>query len=301
MMQLRFFTADVFTSTPFGGNPLAVIPDASTLDDRQMQQIAREFNLSETTFVLPPDDPRHSFRLRIFTPAAELPFAGHPTVGTALVLAATGSLSLDGQVTRLVLEEGVGPVEVQVHARDGLPGSAWLKVAKLPEQGPEPPAPERVAAALSVDAGVLAGAPKAFSCGVPFLFVPLRDRDALARVQLDHGAWRSHLSACWATELFVFCASEAGEGSDFSARMFAPRLGIEEDPATGAAVAALAGFLAREASDSKLSWTVSQGVDMGRPSILRLEAEQHSGRLTTVRVGGEAVLMSEGTLSLPDS
>lgn len=303
MTPLSFFTADVFTSTPFGGNPLAVIPEASGLDGGRMQQIAREFNLSETAFVLPPDDPRHTCRVRIFTPAAELPFAGHPTVGTALVLATAGLLALDGDVTQVVFEEGVGPVEVTIHARDGVPGSAYLKAAMLPEFGPPAPDPELLAAVLSLDVEALAGPSRpsgAVSCGVPFLFVPLRDREALARTRLDHGAWRAHLSGYWAPAVFPFCAAGAGEGADLSARMFAPHMGIEEDPATGAAAAALAGYLGRDAADGALGWTVAQGVDMGRPSILRVEAVRRAGVLRSVRVGGEAVLMSEGRLTLRD-
>lgn len=303
-MRLHFFTADVFTDTPFGGNPLAVLPDASDLDSEGMQRIAREFNLSETAFVLPPADPRHACRVRIFTPATELPFAGHPTVGTALVLASTGAVPMDGDLTRVCFEEGVGPVEVEIQARDGVPRSAWLRVAQLPESGPPAPPPGHLAQVLSLPLEALVTDPRgaeAYSCGVPFLFVPVRDRDALARARLDHGAWRLHLSGYWAPEVFVFCTAGAEEGADVAARMFAPRLGIEEDPATGAAVAALAGYLGRDPDDGTLNWTVSQGVDMGRPSILRLEAHRHEGALRRVRVGGEAVIMSEGTLILPDA
>lgn len=301
-MRLHFFTADVFTDSPFGGNPLAVLPDAAALDGDVMQRIAREFNLSETAFVLPPENPRHACRVRIFTPGAELPFAGHPTVGTALVLASTGALPLDGDVTRVCFEEGVGPVEVEIWARDGAPRSAWLQVAQLPEEGPPAPSPEQLAPLLSLAPADLEAAPRgaaAFSCGVPFLFIPVRDRDALARARLDRGAWQRHLSDYWAPEVFAFCTTGAEEGADISARMFAPRLGIEEDPATGAAVAALAGYLGRDSADGALAWTVSQGVDMGRPSILQLEAQREQGALTRVRVGGEAVIMSEGTLTVP--
>ncbi len=164
---LRFFTADVFTSTPFGGNQLAVFPTADGLDERKMQQIAQEFNLSETVFVFPPADPAHTRRLRIFTPAAELPFAGHPTIGAAHVLAAIGDLPLTGDLTRIVFEEGVGPVPVSIRAEHGRPVSAELTAAVAPSFGPAAPPLEELAAMLSLDeADILSGVVCAARCVV---------------------------------------------------------------------------------------------------------------------------------------
>src|ERR687895_508855 len=157
LMKYRYYTADVFTDRPFGGNQLAVFPDARGIDSARMQEIAREFNLSETTFVLPPDDTRHTRRVRIFTPGAEIPFAGHPTVGTAHVLAAIGDIPLTGETTRIVFEEGVGPVPVTVRSNGRQPVFAQLSVAKLPEVGPSPPSAARLAAMLSLEVGDLAG------------------------------------------------------------------------------------------------------------------------------------------------
>lgn len=304
-MERKFHTADVFTDRMFGGNPLAVVPDGSAIDDERMQLIAREFNLSETVFVLPPDDPAHAARLRIFTPAAELPFAGHPTVGTAIVLAATGRLPLAGDTTDIVFEEGVGPVPVSIRARNGRPVFAQLTSARLPEEGPAPPPAEALAEMVSLDsADVLAGTdrPQAFSCGVPFLFLPLKNRAALTRARMRADRWEALLSSYWAPPVFLFCYGAGGSEPDLHARMFSPQLGIAEDPATGSAVSALAGYLGQRAAarEGTLRWRVAQGEDMGRPSLLELEVEMRGGAVTAVRVGGAAVTVSEGVLHLPD-
>lgn len=304
-MRRKFYTADVFTERAFGGNPLAVLPDGSGLDQARMQQIAREFNLSETVFVLPPEDPAHTRRLRIFTPASELPFAGHPTVGTAFVLAAVGELALTGDATEIVFEEGVGPVPVTIRAEAGRPRFSQLSVAKLPERGPEPPAAADLAALLSLAPADLLQdeeRPEAWSCGVPFVFVPLRSRDAVARARIDQVLWERHLSGFWASPVFLFSREDAGEGADIHARMYSPAMGIPEDPATGGAAAAFAGYLgAREATrDGCCRWIVEQGVEMGRPSRLEVEADKAGGEITAVRVGGASVLVSEGEIEIPD-
>ena len=305
-MRYRFFTADVFTDRVFGGNPLAVLPEAEGLDTRRMQLVAREFNLSETAFVLPPGDPAHTRRVRIFTPAAELPFAGHPTVGTAFVLAAIGAVPLTGEETRVVFEEGVGPVPVTVRAAGGRPAFAQLSVAKLPEFGPEPPAPAAVADALSLDVADLAdggAGVQAVSCGVPILFVPVPDRGALRRARVNRAAWERVLAPSWAPQVFVFTPDAERPGSDLRARVFAPMLGVEEDPATGAAAAALGGYLGVRADggDGTLRWVVEQGFEMGRPSILEVEADRRGGAVTAVRVGGASVMVGEGGIEVPDS
>ena len=304
MRDYPYYTADVFTDQVFGGNPLAVLPDARGLDAPTMQLIAREFNYSESVFVLPPDDPAHTRRLRIFTPAAELPFAGHPTVGTAFVLAAAGILELSGDLTRIVFEEGVGPVPVAVRARDGVPFYTQLSAAKMPEFGPEPPPLAEIARAFSLQPDDFLGgefAPQAISCGVPFLFAPLANKAALARIRLDRAAWERSLAGTWASEVFLFSFETERPTSNLHARMFAPRLGITEDPATGAAATALAGYLSlRDHSPaSHLRWVVEQGFEMGRPSILEVEADRQDGAVTAIRVGGASVIVSSGVLSLP--
>ena len=302
-MRHRFVTADVFTDRIFGGNPLAVLPDSAGLGSEQMQAIAREFNLSETVFVLPPDDPAHTRRLRIFTPVQEVPFAGHPTVGSALVLAALGALEFAGDTTRIVFEEPAGPVPVTIRAAGGRPAVAQLTAPQPPEARPAPEA-AALAAMLSLapaDLRTEAGLPAFVSCGFPFLIVELRDAAALGRARLDHARWRDLLADAWSREVYLVTRDPAGLDVDFRVRMFAPAAGIEEDPATGGAAAALGGWLALRESpaDGRQRHAVAQGIEIGRPSRLEIEVEKHAGRIAAVRVGGGAVLVSEGTIEVP--
>jgi len=295
-----FHTLDVFTDTIFGGNPLAVLTDARGLSTEQMQQICREFNLSETVFVLPPEDASHTRRLRIFTPGRELPFAGHPTVGTAFLLAATGMIPLTEGETRIVLGEGVGPVPVTIRVENGKPVSAQLTTAQAPEFRNDAPTAPEIASLLSLnvsDVSTTSLKAESVSCGVPFLIAPLTSRDAVSRAKLDRATWEKVLANRWSKEVYLFDASAVSTGGAIRARMFAPGLGIGEDPATGSAAACLAAYLAKHASaDAALSWTVEQGFEMGRPSILSLSAEKSDGKISAVRVAGKSVLVSEGSL-----
>ena len=302
-MNAHYFTADVFTDRKFGGNQLAVFPDARGIPPELMAPIAREFNYSETTFVLPPDDPSHTARVRIFTPGGELRFAGHPTIGTAFVLAHSGAVALGGPETRIVLEEGVGPVPVVIRAHEGRADFAQLSAAMLPEVGPPPPPPATLAELLSLASSDLAGGsmtPEAVSCGTPFLFVPVRNRDAVARARIKPDAYESALGSYLTDKVFVFAMEAEQPGHDIRARMFAPSIGVPEDPATGSACVALAGYLAARDSrrDGTLRWVVEQGFEMGRPSILEIEADKSNGATTAARVGGRSVLVSEGRMSL---
>jgi trans-2,3-dihydro-3-hydroxyanthranilate isomerase len=302
--KCRFFTADVFTSRIFGGNPLAVLPQATGLTAEQMQSIAREFNFSETVFVLPARQASNARSLRIFTPGAEVPFAGHPTIGTAHVLASVGELKVESDETRIVLEEGVGPVPVLIRSERGKPVFAQLTAPRLPEVGPVPPPAAALAEVLGIEAGeILDGryAPEALSCGIPFVFIPVRNRQVLRRTAMRLDSWRKVLASFWAPQVFVFSFDPEGAGSHLRARMFAPQLGLVEDPATGAAAVALAGYMAaREPlAAGSLGWVIEQGFEMGRPSILAIEADKEGGRVSAVRVGGASVLVSEGTMALP--
>jgi len=305
-MTLRsytFHTTDVFTSTRFGGNQLAVLPDARGLSTEEMHAITREFNYSESTFVLPPDDSAHTRRVRIFTPGGEVPFAGHPTVGTALVLAETGAIPLHSDETRIVFEEGVGPVAVSIRARNGVPDFAELSVAKLPEVLPPVPPAEVLAPMLSLGTDDLAGGafhPQAVSCGLPFTFVPLRTRDAVRRARLKLDLWEAALSHTAAHMVMVFALDAEDAAHQVRARMFAPGESVPEDPATGSACAALGGYLGmRDATASgTLRWIVEQGYEMGRPSLLHVSCDKQDGAITAVRVGGSAVLVSSGTIRL---
>lgn len=302
-MELEFLTADVFTTRRFGGNPLALVLDADGLTGAQMQAITREFNLSETAFVLRPEDPGHTARLRIFTPGRELPFAGHPTVGSALLL---NHLGRCGEVC--ILEEGVGPVEVRI---GGGPPVAELTVPRPPEEGPPPPSPEEVAELVGLDPGDLRDdryAPAAVSAGVPFLVVPLRTREALARARPDAAAFERTLGRAWAREVYLVVLEEGV----VRARMFAPSLGIAEDPATGAAAAALAAYLGarHRGAAGTLRRVIHQGVEMGRPSEIRIAVEVGEAAaggnaapdgdaprgVSRIRVAGSAVPVMRGTI-----
>lgn len=302
-MSRTFVTADVFADRPFGGNPLAVFPDGAGLSSELMQAIAREFNLSETVFVLPPTDPAHTRALRIFTPAHELPFAGHPTIGTAHVLAALGEFPLAAPRTEIILEEGVGPVHVTIEADKGRPGQIALSAPCPPEFGPSPPAHSALARMLGLAVDDLSGdwPVRAASCGVPFLFIPLLDRRALARASLQRAAWEEVLAGYWAPSIYLITRDVEQPGSSLRARMFAPAHGVAEDPATGSAAAALAGILAdREPEPAgEWQWVVEQGFEMGRPSRLHLAAEKRADIVTSVRVGGRTVLVSRGEFYLP--
>jgi trans-2,3-dihydro-3-hydroxyanthranilate isomerase len=303
-MRAKFHTLDVFTDRVFGGNPLAVFPDADGIPPAMMQRIARELNLSETVFVrwdAPPEGT--DCRVRIFTPGTELPFAGHPTIGTAILLAMLGRARTEGDGARIVLGETVGPVPVEVRMEGGRPVFAMLTAARLPETGPPPPEPAIVARLLSLDEGDLGGSlgTAYATSGVPWLFVSVRDRAALGRARMDAATWEGHLADAWGPHVYVV-TDDAEDGVTLRARMFAPAMGIAEDPATGAAATALAALLAARdgAGDGRLRWTVEQGVEMGRPSRLHVEADVRGGALAAVRVGGGAVLVSEGEMTLPD-
>ena len=309
---LSFILADVFTDRPFGGNPLAVFPRVAGLATATMQAIARELNLSETTFVFPPDRPDVTCSVRIFTPGSELPFAGHPTIGTALVLEAVGALTDAPNVRRtadgaieIVLGEGVGPVPVRLtRAGNGGAARAVLTSPRLPAKVGTPPPPAVMARLLGLPVEALAGAalPAAgWSAGVPFLVIPLKDRAALSRVQLDTATWAAHLKGSEAPHVLALTLTDPAGGREVHMRMFAPAMGIAEDPATGAAAAALAGFLAerQRPPGGTTRWQLRQGDDMGRPSLIELEADIAAGALAAVRVGGTAVLMGRGSLDVP--
>ena len=292
-MRRRFHTLDVFTEEPLAGNPLAVVLDSEGLDTERMQAIAREFNLSETVFVLEPRDPVNSARLRIFTPGRELPFAGHPTVGTAVLLAETrGAEIVARQDLALVLEEEVGLVHCVARRIRGR-SRASFTLPRLPEDaGPSRPI-ESLAASLSIDAdeiGFDRHRPVMMSAGVPYTLVPLRSVAAVDRAWPDLARWPDDL------ETFVYARDRDG----YHARMFAPTFGINEDPATGSAVAAFAGALIRFESlaDGEHTVVVRQGVAMGRPSQIVLGLEVIDGALVSATIGGGAVMLSQGLIDL---
>ena len=294
MSQFRYYTCDVFTDRAFGGNPLAVISDARRLDDGTMLAVAREFNFSETAFVCPPTDPRHTARLRIFTPGGELPFAGHPTVGAAFVLSSIGATPGASQV---VFEEGVGPVPVRIERSGGQVVRCTLTAAQAPRKVATINQRVRLAAMLGLLPGDIVAPSEVWSCGVPFTVVPLGSVEALQGARLDRDRWSRLLGGHEGRAVYPVARLDDGT---WRVRMFAPSLGVPEDPATGAAAAALAGWLAAQPPEGSgiRRWRVLQGEDIGRPSEISLEADVAHGEVTAVRVGGRCVMMSEGTLRL---
>ena len=298
MMGYRYHICDVFTDTRFGGNQLAVLPEAGGLSDRQMQQVAREFNFSESAFVLPAEQ-GHARRVRIFTPTAEIPFAGHPNIGTACVLATTGVLGpIDASLT-VTFEENAGLVPITIHRRQG---TLWCQLS----------APERLALGKTVPAEVLAAAvslspedvvvtthqPQVASVGLPFLVAELRDRSALERARVSGQGFDALVARGVVPDLHLYTRS--GDEFDIRARMFAPFDGVPEDPATGSANCVLAGLLSHYGAptDGTTSWRIAQGVEMGRPSVLEASAEKRGGVVVVTRVGGASVMVSEGIIEV---
>ncbi len=297
-MRRRFITSDVFTDRPFGGNPLAVLPDASGLSTDQMQRMAREFNLSETVFVLPPDGPDHDKHIRIFVPTKEIPFAGHPTIGTAIVLASLGAFTPRDEEVSIVFKMAAGLVPVRIRIEDGKAVAAIFTAPSRPEV-PEAPSVDAMAALLSLapDEIVRAGAA---SCGNPFLLVQVKDRSTLERSRVDLGVLDRLAGDLYATEPLVF-TEDAPEGFDVQARMYAPLSGIPEDPATGSAAAAFGGWIGHHdpRQDGTIGKAIAQGIEMGRPSRLEIEVDKRGGEVAAVRVAGSAVLISEGEIEEP--
>ena len=288
-MKVPFQTVDVFTDRKFGGNPLAVIPDAQGLTSAQMQSIAAEFNLAETTFVLPPKDPKNTAHVRIFTPKAEMPFAGHPNVGTAFVLARLGRGG-----DRLVFEEKAGLVPLDLTRENGTVVAARL-AAPQPLSLGETVAPEIVAQAAGLPASDIVGQPVIASTGNKFLFAELRSREALKRASYNTEVFRKHLPMERTVGVHLYVT-----GPEIQSRMFAPLFGVPEDPATGSANVTLIGLLALNdpRADLTLGKTIDQGVDMGRPSVLEATAEKKAGKVVATYIGGRCVPMLSGTIDL---
>jgi trans-2,3-dihydro-3-hydroxyanthranilate isomerase len=308
MRRIRYKHLDVFSSEPFGGNQLAVFFDADSLDASEMQAIAREMNFSESTFILPPTDPAQTLtRVRIFTPATELPLAGHPTIGTTIALAQAGRITSERPTAKLEL--GVGPITVEAVYTDGEPRAAWMT---QPPPGFTPWSGDRATllAALGLDADALAtNLPiERGSAGVPFIYLPLRDLEALGKAR--HGA---NLQAALAdadprTGLYLFTIQpleSSAVNASVRSRMFAPGMGIIEDSATGAAAGPMGCYLARNRllaalSSERASVAIMQGVEMGRPSQIEVELTLRGEEVTTIRVGGAAITLAEGEFTLPD-
>ena len=299
-MQRRYITVDVFTDRAFGGNPLAVILDAGRLSTAQMQAIASEFNYSETTFVLPPQDPAHDAQVRIFTVRSEIPFAGHPNVGTAFVLATQAAKP----PARLLFEEKAGLVPVEILIEGGKVVGAELTAPQGLKKLTQLTAEQTAACASLAAADIRTDRhpPQIVSVGLPFLVAELASRDALRRARPDADAFARTLPCDGSDAVYLYTRDvPTTEACDLQARMFHPgSSGLSEDPATGSATAAAAALLADVSGerDGELKLRIGQGVDMNRPSLLLTRVRKANGVVMSTHVGGACVQMMEGTFRL---
>jgi trans-2,3-dihydro-3-hydroxyanthranilate isomerase len=293
MSSIGFYIVDVFAPHRYSGNQLAVFTDAAHLKTDQMQQIAREINFSESSFILTdPEQIKTSYPVRIFTPAAELPFAGHPTLGTAYILQ---SQILKQSIANVILDLPVGPIDVRIDYENNQADRLWMR-HNFPTFGPEF-SPVTIALTLGLDPGDIADRfpIQIVSTGLPFIMVPLQGVAALQKIKLDRDRYDALVADTDAKGIFVFCDETRSPLNQFSARMFAPSWGIPEDPATGSGNGCLAAYLVKHhVVKAPLSIAVEQGYDMGRPSLIYLDAVPSPGG-TVIQVGGRVVTIAQGT------
>jgi trans-2,3-dihydro-3-hydroxyanthranilate isomerase len=301
--RYRYLHLDVFTDEKFGGNQLAVFPDAQGLATATMQAIAREMNFSETTFILPAERPDTDIRMRIFTPGREMPMAGHPTVGSTFALALDGVIPAGRR--RWVFGLNIGPTPVDIDWVDDRPTFVWM-TQQQPAFGPVVADVGAAATAVGADPAAIrdTGLPvQEVSCGVPFVFVPLKTRAAVDAASPNLAAFNAMCAAAGVDDhaMFVFSREPGRDGATVYSRMFAPGLGVFEDPATGAASGPLGCYLVKHGvvPPAEAGAIISlQGVKMGRPSVIHVAIGMDDGEVSKVQVGGEAVLMGEGELFL---
>ena len=304
-MKYRYYICDVFTETRFGGNQLAVLPEAQGLSDRQMQQITREFNFSESAFVFPANagQTRH---VRIFTPGGEIPFAGHPNVGTAFVLARAGEFGEMNSSQTVTFEEGAGLVHITIYCEQGEVVSCEVAAPQSLSLG-KTVSTELVASAVSLspeDISTETHQPQVCSVGLPFVITELKNRPALERARINMSGFDAlaEMDIQPSMHLYVRVSESKPNGHDFDirARMFAPLSGVPEDPATGSASCALAGLLAHHKKEPRgsFAWRIAQGVEMGRPSTLLARAEKAHSNVRATWVGGACVMVSEGFIEV---
>lgn len=295
-MKLNYVLLDVFTTERLKGNPLAVVLKADGLLDDQMQAIAAEFNLSETVFIQKAQSERHAAAVRIFTPTVELPFAGHPTVGAAVVL------GLQNRSSAVRLEEKVGVITCVIERVEKEIGLARFALPRLPEEAGKAPSVEAIAATLGLEPDEIGCGPyqpALFSAGVPYYLLPVRDAAALKRIRLERRGW-DETYPVGRGSIYVFTLTPDERGNEFAARMFAPGAGQGEDPATGSAAAALIGLVARHTDNGQHEFRLRQGHEMGRPSLITLQLRKDDDKLTHGGIGGHAVVVGEGVLNLGD-
>lgn len=295
-MKLDYTLLDVFTTERLSGNPLAVVTRADGLHDDQMQRIAAEFNLSETVFVTKPKAERHTAAIRIFTPQVELPFAGHPTVGTAVVL------GLESKATAIRLEEQIGVITCVIERTDRRTGNARFALPHLPSVAGKAPDKQRIAPALGIEAediGYGMHQPAVWSAGVIFYLIPVKGPAVLKRIAPDRRGW-ADVFPLGHGSVYVYCETPDEHDNDYAARMFSPGMGLGEDPATGAAAAALIGQLAPDAPGGQTEYRLRQGLEMGRPSLIAMQIRKDGDTLTHGGIGGSAVIVGQGSLDVYD-
>jgi trans-2,3-dihydro-3-hydroxyanthranilate isomerase len=303
-LPLSYLHYDVFTDKPFTGNQLAVFLDGRGLSAERMQALAREMNFSESTFILPAETSDTDVRMRIFTPATEMPMAGHPTIGSTFALAHTGVITPGA--SRFVFGLGVGPVAVDLEWQGDALHFAWM-TQRTPTFGPVIDARPDVAAAIGLtEADLMPDRPvREVSCGVPFLLVPIRSREAVDRAVSDAAAFRRFTASTGLDlPIFFFSRSDPGAAETVHSRMFAPEFGIIEDPATGSASGPLGCYLLRHGlldADEATRITSLQGAAMGRPSRIHVSISSSDSDITQVKVGGRAVLVAQGELFVPEA
>ncbi len=302
-MDFTFYTLDVFTDHRFSGNPLAVVQDTDALSTEQMQAIAAEFNLPETIFVSKAEKPGHTARVRIFTPAREIPFAGHPTIGVAVLLAELTAPNINGEQDALiVLEQEIGTVRVGVQLAADKPAYAEFKAPKLPKDAGPLPHVDRLAAALRLipsEIGFENHRPTCFAAGNAFAMVPVANLDAIAKAEVQPAPWADAFEEQGLVGVYLYTRQCEHNTSAFHTRMFAPGMGVPEDAATGSAAVCLAGVIEKfdMPRDGTHRRRVEQGYEMGRPSHIDLTLVVTGGKLEAVRIGGSAVRLAKGTLS----
>jgi trans-2,3-dihydro-3-hydroxyanthranilate isomerase len=298
-VRYRYYLCDTFTDTRFGGNQLAILPQAEGLNDEQMQKIAREFKLTETTFVFPPEA-GHTRKVRIFTPTREVPFSGHPNIGTAFVLATIGEFGEIGSTIQVYFEEKAGLVPVSILKPRAKPIACRLAAPERLSLG-DIVEPQKLAPVISLDAADFVTdthPPRVASVGFPFLFAELKNRNALRHAEIVPKQLRALAAEGVTPDIHLYIHSD--DDFDIRARVFAPLAGVPEDPATGSANCALAGMLSRcnEARDGRFVWRIAQGVEMGRPSVLKAEAEKIDGTVVTTNIDGSCVMVAEGYIEV---
>ena len=297
-MKLNYLLLDVFTTQRLQGNPLAVVLKADGLLDNQMQAIAREFNLSETVFLTKPKSERHTSGVRIFTPELELPFAGHPTVGAAVVL------GLQARASAVRIEEAIGLITCVINRIDKRSAEARFALPQLPEEAGKAPEKAKIAMALGIDLGDIGCGPyhpSVYSAGVLYYLVPVRNALVLKKLKLERRGW-AEVFPLGHSSVYVFTATPEEPNNHFAARMFSPGIGMGEDPGTGSAAAALIGLLSKNTriADGQEEFILRQGLEMNRECRISVQLRKSAGVLTHGGIGGHAVIIGEGELDLAD-